>query len=55
MTAKKPAMSKEKVKRLKIKKETIKDLPADGKARVIKGGVVYSNPGQNYAYCSNGC
>jgi len=53
MTAKKPAMSKEKAKKLKIKKETLKDLDTDGRAKVIKGGAVHSNP-TGLVECSQG-
>ena len=55
MAEKKSGKSKEKIKRLKIKKETIRDLgTADGKARAIKGGVVHTNLQQRLMYCSAG-
>ena len=52
MTERKAEKTKEKIKRLKIKKETLKDLgTADGKARAIKGG--YEPPTRQNAvrYC----
>ena len=54
MTKQKSGKSKEEIKRLKIKKETLKDLDTGGKARVIKGGAAPPKS-MHVMYCSDGC
>ena len=58
MTERKSGKTKEQIKRLKIKKETLKDLDTGGKARVIKGGQVHSQtsaPALMYCSCGGAC
>ena len=52
-TRKKTATGKGEAKKLKLKKETIKDLDLKNKARDVKAGLAIRD--STLAYCSNMC
>ena len=51
MTAKKTGTGKGQAKKLKLKKETVKDLDVKGKANGVKGGVFLTGMCTNRATC----
>ena len=58
MTTKKTATGKGQAKKLKLKKETVKDLDVKGKANGVKGGAIRLTGACPTASCNcftNGC